>query len=580
MPVIGTHFTVSGRTAVGPGRLNWQTVCKIAIPAQHTYCGIAMGTFGDFTGIVPLGYAAQTKVCLLDSNLNNIDESFAPFCGFHQGALIGGTPAFGQERGMPFFKVVQFTAGPTAAYFAIQVHVGDAAGGTISDACLWLWDRTDFAATTMAVVDALNSAHPQYPSFGSQVSVATPTFGTAADLYFVAWSCEVLAPDRQFGYHTRLRKQSDNSILMGGDAISTDHSGIGNLGLLAPSGDRYTMGGFRTFTLAAGDTLHVDFARPAILSGGMPGPASPKRAAIFIAKVELLDDSIGLYTTNLASFVGASSPGTPSPMNFVPNTFTGLTPFLFALSAGLPNTASIIGSARIHASLDGNFARAGDNGLFNLHFPSPSPFVAKFPYPQQSLLLVPGNPNLGNTGHTLTVVGMGNPNEFGVGGRRGYDVAQMALSAGTQLILAAPVESTPGPDVYLQPGVEAPRLGAIEEVPFAASYVEELELDLSPVNVRYDDGHAGGWSQQMVSGHHRRIHWDALKREEWTLQVKPIVETRTGHAFQLSVDGEAAPRVFTKIGALSRHAIVAPNPVGTETFSVAIDAVELVLVGP
>lgn len=580
MPVIGTHETVGGRTAVGPGRLNWQTVAKIAIPAQHTYCGIAMGTFGAFTGTVPLGFAAEVKVCLLDSNLTNIDESFSPFTTIHQGAIGPNGPIFDQERGLPFFKVVEFTAGATAAYFAVQVHCGDAAGGTVSDVCLWLWDRTDFMATTFAAVDALTGTHPQYPSFGSQVSVATPTFTSVNDLYFVAWSCETLTPDRQFGYHTRLRKQSDNSILMGGDAISTDHSGIGNLGLLSPTGDRYTMGGFRTFTLAAGDTLHVDFARPAILSGGMPGPASPKRAAIFIAKVELLDDQFGLYTTNLPSFVGASGPGTPSPMSFTPNTFTGLTPFLFALSAGLPNTASIDGSARIQANLDGNFARAGENGLYALHFHSRSPFVAKIPYPQQSLLLKPANPNLGNTGHTLSVVGVGNPNEFGVGGRRGYDVAQMALSAGTQLVLAAPVEDSAGPDVYLQPGVEAPRLSAIEEVPIAASYVEELELDLSPVNVRYDDGHAGGWSQQMVAGHHRRIHWDALKREEWTLQVKPIIETRTGHAFQLSVDGEASPRVFTKVGALSRHAIVAPNPVGTETFSVAIDAVELVLVGP
>lgn len=582
MPVANWHSVTPGRKAISAGYQNWQEVVRVSLPSQHTYVAMCMGTLGGFSAPVAGGRSAQVKFVVTDSAGVITQESFSPIHELYQAATL-----LGADRGSPFFAVVQFTAGVGDAHLRILAHAGDAGSAVVSDAGIWLWDQDALLTHTTFATATWSGATAAYPSFTQLVGVSTPTYATSTDTYLVAWSVETLWPDPSFGYHTRCRRLSDGAVLMGGaynHGGSAEHAGIGQVGFRSGF-DRFVMGGFRAFQVGVGlgthDDIVVEFARPKFTASSGPPPAQPSKASVFVARIQALDDRSALYTTDLVDFTGANGPGTAATMAFVPATPQGPSTFLLAGSAGLPDTLTVPFSARLQASLDGNFQRVGTNGLYVPAFPGDASFPGGgyvSPYPQQSILLVPPNPSLGNTTHTLALAGAGYPPELAAA-RRGYDVSHVVVSSGTQVILAAPVEDSPGPDVYLRFGNEAPRLSAIDEVPIAASYVEDLDLEYSPVSVRFDDGHVGGWAQQMVALHHRRIHWDALRWDVWDTQVRPVIQTAEGKAWQLRVDGEAVARVFRTRGALTNRAIVAPTSV-VGVWSVTVDALEIELVGP
>lgn len=588
MPVVCSHATSPGRATLFAGNQNWQRVVRTKIgvvSAGNTYVALCMGTLGAFSGPVSNGPSAQVAFVVTDANGTVTQASFSPV---HEVCQFSPLLTLATGAGVPFFAVVQFTAAAGDAHLEIQAHAGAASSAIVSDAGIWTWNQTAFpGGTTFSTIASAPGPVFPYPTYTQMIGVSSPAYIASTDLFLVAWSSEVLWPDPSFGYHTRCRRLSDGVTLMGAaqqHGGAAEHAGIGQVGF-ASGFDRFTMGGFRVFQLGVGlgthDDIVVEFARPKFTASGV-SPVQPGKTSVFVTRIQSLDDRHGLHTTNLPSFIAASGPGTPAFMAFVPATPSGPSDFLLAGSAGLADTTSLAGSARLEASLNGNFARVGTSGLYARAFPGDSTFPGGgyvSPVPQQSILFDLPNPQLGNVTHVLSLVGSGNPNEFGEGTRRGYDVAHAVVSAGTQLILPAPVEISPGPDVYLAPGYEAPRLTAISEITVMASYVDDLELEFMPVGVRYDDGHAGGWPQRIVSDHHRRIHWDAVEWDDWDTLIRPILESTTGAAWQLRVSGESSPRVFRTRGALTQRAVVAPGPV-VGVWSVTVDAVEMILVGP
>lgn len=456
--------------------------------------------------------------------------------------------------GLPFQMLVRYTMPATAEDVEIRAHAGDASSAYLSDLAIWWWDTAVFSTQYSSTSGSTSLA--RYPTFTAADSV-TATWSSGTEVWLVLYAVDIGFPDPNNAWHSKvMRGASFATDFIGG--ASAREIGSKGMGTVAAAW-RQSMGFFRVHTLTSGtESFQVQVA------SSQSSTSNPQQVLYrsTIAAVKLADTSFQ-YTASKAGLFGVNSTAGQDRLTFTPtlnNDTQGGENYFTAVAC----THSATGTSQRSKLALNNVEIAGHQGMFAYNGDSTCgvPMIA----------LATERP-LGGVSNTLDIRGLRNPYETPQGSAQiGYDVTELALPVNA--LPSAPVPSTPGPEVVLIPGREAPALTALTALPIEPSFALNESRNFLTRRFEMDTGHVVAAPMFGSPRASWELEWANLGSSDHSTLIA-FLEARAATAWKWTPQHESSAQAFVTLGGTIRDEQVAPS-----VWTVRIRALQLLWVGP
>lgn len=522
---IGTHnylFLVTGRIGAWVGGST-----NPAIPSVVEFGTVAAGVF--------------TRACLgasLDSGA----------VAYQDNGLAG------QGRvGFPFVMVHKHAMSATPEDVEIRAHAGDASSAYVSDLAIWWWDTGVFPEQSS--ITNGNVTLPRYPTFtaADQITV-THTSGT--ERHLILYSVDMGFADPANAWHSRVNRGGGfATAFIGASNRHIGSSGVGTV--VAPW--RQSLGFFRVHEITSGtESFQVQVASSQS-STANPGQNLYRSA---IASVKLADSEFQFNATVSGLYGVNSSPGTSSLTFQVAasnESFTGEDCY-----TAVASTHAAIGTSQRNKLRLNGLEIAGHQGLHVRCGDS----TCTMP-----MIALASERLLGPFQHTLDQRGLRNPYETPQGSaQNGFDVTELAVPRNA--IPAAPTPFTPGPEVALIPGREAPALSALTVLPIEPSFALPEQRQFATRRWEMDTMHVVAHAMFGSPRTAWDLTWENLSAADYATLIA-FLEARGATAWKWRPLHESADQAFVRIGG-----IVADDQLAPAVYTVRCKALQLTWVGP
>lgn len=547
---------------VGRGTGGMATVLRIpAAPsglvanfeATHTYLFFVTGRIGAFVGgatnpalpasvqfgTVATGvFTSRGSSVLLDSGCSELRDN----------GLAGAG-----RVGLPFQMLVRYTMPATVEDVELRAHAGDASSAYLSDLAIWFWDTANFP--TQYSSTSGNVTLPRYPTYTAADSV-TATWSSGNEDYLVLYAVDVGFPDPSNAWRSRV---------MRGGGFATDFIGgssareIGSKGMGTVTGPwRQSLGFFRVHRLTSGtESFQIQ------LASSQSSVANPSQVLYrsTIAAVKLANASYQ-YTASKSGLFGVNSTVGQDRYTFTPNLNTESQAGENYLTTVACTQVAVGTSQRSQLALN-NLVIAGNQGLhaYNGDSTCGVPMIAMAP--ERILAGVPC---------TLDLRGLRNPYETPQGSAQtGYDLTELGVPVNA--LPAAPSPGTPGAEVALIPGREAPSLTALTVLPIEPSFSLAESRAFASRRFEMDTGHVVAHPMFGSPRAEWQLEWINLGATDCATLLA-FLEARAASAWKWTPPHESSAQAFVTLGGEVTDDRMAP-----EVYSVRIKALQLVWVG-